>query len=66
MANENVGCEFINEKELAKLLGVSQKLIQHWRYHDIGPTWYRLSRSIRYRRSEVEAWIAAQTKGGAS
>ena len=54
--------KLLNEKEVAKILGVSVKMIQTMRYSKGGIPFVRLSkRCIRYKRSDVEAYIQSHT-----
>lgn len=52
---------YLNEKELAVMLGVSVRTLQGWRLRRKGPPFRRLcGDAIRYQVDEVEAWFAAQ------
>jgi excisionase family DNA binding protein len=44
--------------ELAKMLSVPVSTLYAWRYHGKGPVAVRVGRHLRYRRDEVDAWIA--------
>lgn len=47
--------------ELAEYLGVSPHTIYQWRYRSEGPPGFRLGKGqVRYRESEVLAWLEAQ------
>ena len=46
--------------DLANFLGVPIKTLYAWRYHGEGPVGFRVGRYIRYRRTDVEAWIERQ------
>ena len=51
----------ISEAQTAVLLGVAQRTLQGWRRNRTGPQFVRLtSRSIRYRRRDLVAWINAR------
>jgi predicted DNA-binding transcriptional regulator AlpA len=56
--------EFVSDAELARRLGLSPATLQKWRSQAKGPRWVRMGRAIRYRVSDVEAWVNAQTVGG--
>lgn len=45
-------------KELAASLGVSPQAIYDLRSQGRGPTGFRVGRHLRFRQSEVEAWLA--------
>lgn len=49
--------EFITTKEFAEMLGVTENTIVIWRTKGFGPKYYKLGRSVRYKKADVEAWI---------
>lgn len=49
----------LNLKELSELIGVPVNTLYRWRYRGEGPKGLRLGRHVRYRRSDVEAWLAS-------
>ena len=53
-------------KELADYLAVPVATIYQWRYRREGPQGFRVGRHLRYRWSEVEAWIESQLREEAS
>lgn len=44
-------------RDLAAVLGVSVQALYDLRSQGRGPTGFRVGRSLRFRRSEVEAWL---------
>lgn len=44
--------------EVAEHLGVPVATLYQWRYRREGPRGLRVGRHLRYRRADVEAWIA--------
>ena len=49
----------LGEKEVAKLLSVSNALLQRWRCYGGGPAYLRIgSRSIRYRKQDIISSIS--------
>ncbi len=44
-------------QELAQFLDVPVKTIYAWRYHREGPRGFRVGRHVRFRWSDVEAWV---------
>jgi excisionase family DNA binding protein len=52
---ENV--RLLTEREAANLLSISSRTLQAWRSNGGGPTFVRVGRVIRYRRSDLIAWI---------
>lgn len=49
----------LTEVEAADLLRMSERTLQAWRTQARGPTFVRAGRAIRYRRSDLLAWIEA-------
>jgi predicted DNA-binding transcriptional regulator AlpA len=54
-----------SEQTSEYLGGVSLSTLQRWRKERIGPRWLKLGRSIRYRSTDLEAWIAANARPAA-
>lgn len=57
----------VTSSETARLLGVSAKTLSNWRSQGRGPRYLRLGAAhggVRYRRSDLEAWIDEQMVGG--
>ena len=51
------GSELLDEKRLAKTLGLSVKTLQQWRWRGIGPPYLKLGGwSVRYDPEAVERW----------
>jgi len=57
----NADFDLLTEKDVAKLLRVSVFKLQRDRCRGIGIIYLRLGRMIRYRRSDVEAYISGAT-----
>ncbi len=49
--------EFLTDKDLAKLLGISVDIVRSLRKRRQGINYYRFGRSIRYRRGDVIEYI---------
>ena len=63
--------EGLNEKlmtlpELAKFLDIPSATLYQWRYRGEGPPSIKVGRHVRYRRSDVDAWLDAKTQSGSS
>lgn len=50
--------DFLSPAQLADLLGVSAATIYRLRYARRGPPAYRIGGQVRFRREDVEAWLA--------
>jgi excisionase family DNA binding protein len=55
----------VTEVQTAELLNISIRTLQAWRIKSAGPRFVRVGRAIRYRRSDLTAWIEANTVGNA-
>lgn len=53
--------DLLTPTEAAKFLHVRPQTLACWRLYGKGPSFARIGRMIRYRREELERWIAAQT-----
>lgn len=59
-----VAQHFLSPEDLADYLGVPVATVYGWRYKGLGPPAAKVGRHLRYRRSEVEAWVDAQSDPG--
>ena len=49
--------EFIDESEVCKILGKSIFTLRNWRVKRYGPRYFKVGHNVRYRRSDILAWI---------
>jgi excisionase family DNA binding protein len=52
---------FLSEKEAAAYLAVSLSTIRRWRRNKKGPVFFRFGGILRYSRSELGAFVAANS-----
>jgi len=52
----------ISPKELASELQVPISTVYRWNSERTGPTPYRIGKHIRFRRDDVDAWIATKAE----
>lgn len=53
--------------QTAQMLGLSRGTLEHWRIatrYDEGLPWVRVGSLVRYRLSDVMAWIESRVEGG--
>lgn len=50
--------EALTAQEVARILRVTPAALRQWRYKRVGPPWIRLGKLVRYRRSDLTAWLA--------
>jgi len=56
---------FLNEFEIADVLGISVATVRRWRLKRRGPTFVKVAGTlIRYPVEALEEWLAAQPSGG--
>ncbi len=54
--------DLLTPAELAAKLHTKPAQLAQWRYRGLGPKFIKLGKSIRYRISDVDAWLDAQTR----
>lgn len=47
-------------EDLAKYTGTTVKTVYDWKLRGVGPKVLKIGRHLRYRRSDVEEWLAAR------
>ncbi|WP_429649227.1 helix-turn-helix transcriptional regulator [Skermanella aerolata] len=52
----------ITPLELAERLKVKPRTLQDWRSSGKGPQFVRAGRAIRYRQSDIDAWLQSQVE----
>lgn len=52
--------EYITEKEVAKMLGVSVKAVQNWRSKNLNLSFAKMGKNIRYLKKNVRDFAAKQ------
>ena len=52
--------------EVAEFLRVAEITLRKWRLSGRGPRFTRCGATVRYRRQDVEAWVAARTVASTS
>ena len=60
-----------NEVQAGRYLGgkaspVSPRTLQRWRMEGAGPTFVRIGRLVRYRRSDLDSWLGAHIRQSTS
>ncbi len=58
--------EIMTSEQLSAEFGGSPSTgtLRNWRYQGIGPKYVKVGASVRYRRSDVVAWLDSRTAGG--
>ena len=56
----------LTEMEAAHALSLSSRTLQAWRIRNVGPSYVRVGRAIRYRLNDLRQWVVDQTVNPAS
>lgn len=56
----------LTTEEAARLVGLSRKTLEAKRLTGEGPRFLKLGRSVRYRREDIDAWLAANLRSSTS
>lgn len=56
----------MDTKTLAKFLNTSPITVMRFRLHGDGPPFFRIGRSVKYRMSDVEDWLATRERRSTS
>ena len=51
----------LTETQVAELLQIKPATLKRWRWSRVGPTFCKIGGSVRYKRSELEKFIADST-----
>lgn len=61
------GETFLTEKQVAKLLGISPRTLQAWRYRGgHTPQFIKVGRAVRYRLGDVQTWLRERQRRSTS
>jgi predicted DNA-binding transcriptional regulator AlpA len=61
--NDDAPFELLDEKQMCALVGISPVTAAKWRARADGPRFLKIGRLVRYRRTDVQAWLASRTRG---
>ena len=56
----------MSTEEVAEVLGRPARTLRQWRYLGEGPRYLKVRATVRYRARDVELWLQAQEREGAS
>ena len=63
MSVENDGTDFLlDQKAVSRVLDVSTKTLENWRWKNIGPRYCKMNRMVRYRSSDLMDYIDMHAK----
>ena len=61
-----VARQLLNNDETADMLNVSRRTLPVWRVQGKGPKFIKIGKLVRYERTEIDAWILANTHANTS
>lgn len=47
----------LNTKEVGRIIGVAEITLRKWRMGGFGPRFIKLGSNVRYRLSDIDAWL---------
>jgi len=57
MSEESVPRKLLDERDVARLLGVSLSMVSKMRYQGVGPAFVKVGKITRYQWSDVQEWL---------
>jgi excisionase family DNA binding protein len=63
--NRSSGSPFMSLSEAAAYLGIAAQTVYAWRSKGVGPVGVKLRGRVKYRQSDLDAWIAEQAEAEA-
>ncbi len=54
----------LNERDVARITGMSLGSVRRWRLLRRGPKFIKLNSACRYKREDVSAWLESRPSGG--
>jgi hypothetical protein len=57
--NKNAETNWLNEKQVAAKLNVKEATLQNWRWRGVGLPYSKFMRSVRYKESDLYAYMEA-------
>jgi predicted DNA-binding transcriptional regulator AlpA len=54
----------LNERDVARITGLSVASVRRWRLLRQGPKYLKIGAAVRYRPEDVAAWLETRPSGG--
>jgi len=58
--------ELLNERDVARTVGMSLASVRRWRLRHEGPRYIKIGAAVRYRLQDVRGWLESRPTGGES
>lgn len=52
--------EYLRQEQAAELTNFSGQTLANWRSQRVGPPFTKVGRAVRYKRTDLEAWLESQ------
>ena len=62
--NPNTLATLLNEHDVARVTGLSVASVRRWRLFKQGPKYLKLGASVRYKSTDIAAWLDSRPTGG--
>lgn len=59
--NGSLSPEYMDTVQAAKYLGLSKQRLEIWRVHGGGPTYIKLAQAVRYKKTDLDDFMAAHS-----
>jgi predicted DNA-binding transcriptional regulator AlpA len=56
--------DLLNEHDVARITGLSVASVRRWRLMRQGPRYLKIGSAVRYRTSDIWAWLESRPTGG--
>jgi len=58
--------EFLTTEQAADFLTIKPNTLEIWRLKGKGPTYVKFGRAVRYKKTDIDAWINSQVRTSTS
>ncbi len=66
MSKPEMKGQFLTTEQAAQFLGLRPNTLEIWRYRGTGPRFIKCGRAVRYRLTDIESYVEAQTRQSTS
>lgn len=64
MATANSIEALLNERDVARVTGLSVASVRRWRLFRLGPKYLKIGAAVRYKPEDIKAWLESRPSGG--
>ena len=59
---DGCGYKLMDQKEVADLLNIAEKTLEHYRWKGVGPRYLKIGKLVRYRKCDLVEYVRALLK----